>query len=369
MELIEATYAAASDEISWDTLSDRLCATLNAQALSLWCGQRDGAPELLTAPHAPADRIAAYATHYHRTDLWTLRGIDVLARTPSGHPPHVNLSAELISEAEFRASEFHNDFARHLDMFHMVGSMAWLGDGGWYALGCHRPERAAPFSEADRAVLQTLAPHLRRALQLRRRLQVPGQSMSAAALDALATGIVIVDAELRVHLANAAAEAMAAAGILRLLRDGQVTRLSLPHRAEAAALGIHVRAVAARGEAGGGVLLHRPDGGPPVAAMVARLPQRLAPMPAPRTRLAVVLLRETGAAALPSASLLSDLYGLSRAEAAVARAAAAGETAEQIATQRGVGISTVRTQLRIAMEKAEAATLRDLARMLATLAG
>jgi len=371
MDLIETAYAAAADEVSWETFADSLRSRLGAHSVSLWRGDPDGGVELLSAPQAEDRWTQAYADHYHRTDLWTSTGASILRGLPPGAPPPCYLSAEIVPDAVFRASEFHSDFARHLGMFHMIGSMALLGDAGWYALGCHRPESANPFEETDRQTLHPLLPHLRRALQLRARLHVHGQPVSASALDALPTALLAVDAEMRVRLANAAAERMARDGALRLIRDRDATRLAAPHRADTAALAIRVRAVALCGDAGGGVALRRADGGPSLAALVMRLPPLPAApqMHADRGRLALVLVRDPVSVTLPSAELLSDLYGLSRAEADVALAAASGQTAEQIAAGRRVGVSTVRTQIRMVLEKAGAASLRDLGRMLTMLAG
>jgi DNA-binding CsgD family transcriptional regulator len=64
---------------------------------------------------------------------------------------------------------------------------------------------------------------------------------------------------------------------------------------------------------------------------------------------------------------LQQLFGLTMAEAGVALALAAGRSAEEIAGARGVGLPTVRTQIRQILEKTGAGHLRDLVRLLAGL--
>ena len=70
----------------------------------------------------------------------------------------------------------------------------------------------------------------------------------------------------------------------------------------------------------------------------------------------------------PPPALLCDLYGLSPAEAAVALAAASGMTADGIAAVRGASVNTVRRQIRMALEKTGAGSLRDLTGLLGALA-
>jgi DNA-binding NarL/FixJ family response regulator len=63
--------------------------------------------------------------------------------------------------------------------------------------------------------------------------------------------------------------------------------------------------------------------------------------------------------------ILSDLYGLTHAEAVVAVSLAGGRTAEDVARARQVSLDTVRTQVRTVLRKANAANLRDFERILA----
>ncbi len=86
---------------------------------------------------------------------------------------------------------------------------------------------------------------------------------------------------------------------------------------------------------------------------------------------ALILLREIAPspAAAPRVELLRNLFGLTRAEAEVARALSGGATKRAVAAARGLREVTVRTQVRAILEKTGAANLRDLERMLAGLQG
>ena len=62
----------------------------------------------------------------------------------------------------------------------------------------HRPDGAAPFEQADAQLLQSLLPHLRRAMQLRHQLAAAASPRwpGLDALDALAMGVLVVDEHL-----------------------------------------------------------------------------------------------------------------------------------------------------------------------------
>ena len=135
-----------------------------------------------------------------------------------------------------------------------------------------------------------------------------------------------------------------------------------------------VQATALGGRSGGAVRLRDATSIPALAALVMPLPRRLSDAPGAgmgRTAdRALVLLRELAAApAAPPVDLLRDLFGLTRAEAEVARALAGGATKRAVADARGLREATVRTQVRAVLDKTGAANLRDLERLLAGLRG
>ena len=205
-----------------------------------------------------------------------------------------------------------------------------------------------------------------------------------AALDALAIGVIVVDADLRVRLSNAAAEAMAQGGLglgFRLRREaGRVpaaTQLVVGEAAAAAALLRLVRSTAMAGEAGGALRLkvdaETSDRAAGCAMLVAPLPARLPQAPLQLSGRvpgqALILLRELADPVAPRAALLRDLFGLTPAEAEVARALATGASKGAVAGARGLRETTVRTQVRGVLAKTGAVNLRDLARILAGLGG
>lgn len=381
LDLTDAVYDAATGQGSWSAVGDDLLALFGARSASIMIGgPAGGDARLLYHGDLPLDAVAAYREHYRTVDLWTNRAAEAVAR--AGYParPHVWRSGTLVSDDEFLRSEFYADFGRRLGLRYVVGTVIPVDGVTVMPIGLHRPGAAGHFGAAHVRMLGHLVPHLRRAMLLGERLgpAAVGTASGLAALDALATGVVVVDAGLRLLFANRAAEALAGPdGPIRFSRpalpDSAATLFGARHKSESAALAALVRAVALEGSAGGAIGLRDGADATVVAAVVAPLPSRLlrrADGPAGRIAgQALILLRDTRPQSPRIApGMLADLFGLTRAEAEVALALMGGATKEAVAARRGARVTTIRTQVRAVLAKTGASNLRDLERMLATLA-
>ena len=375
-DTVAAFYDGAMSPELWSAAGERLVRLLDARVgVSRLGPARAGLGELVfyngPTPSSPPE----YAGHYQALDPY-------LAATRAAIPADVRLGAlggEVVDQRAYRRSEYYADFGRGLGLDCLLGASNRSSDGALATLALFRPETMAPFGEAERRVLQALTPHLWRALGLQRRLRPRFDAVAAlGALDALAQAVVVVDEASRVTFANAAAARLADAadGGLRLVRLGPASQgglvLSAAHRDDAATLAKAVGAVARLGSSGGTLRLRRVGGGnaPSLAVLVSPVPARLPALgdrPGVAPGLALVIATDPSRQAPPSAAMLSEVFGLSRGEAAVASALAGGHSAEAVARARGTGLETVRTQIRTVLSKTGAANLRELERVLASL--
>ncbi len=382
LALTDEIYDAAAGGTPWATIGESLKRLVNAS--NGWLVVTDPTAErgeLLYRADYPDKDIAAYQTYYRHVDLWTIRTAEAVRRVDPNAPPKARTSGHLVPDAEYVRSEFYADLGRRVGLRHVVGTVVPLGAGGLMPVCLHRADGEAPFDHADARLLDCLLPHLRRAMQLRHRLNpgVSAASSTFAALDALATPVVVVDAEMRVVVANAAAEALAAAGsALRITgqKNGPGARqrvLSALHHEDHRALAALVRATALGGSPGGGMRLRDAALDPALAALISPLPRRLADAPPDGLSgrvagQALVLLRDlTAASRAPDAELLRRLFGLTPAEAEVACALYGGATKSAVAAQRGLKESTIRSQVDAILLKTGTTNLRDLERLLASL--
>ena len=207
------------------------------------------------------------------------------------------------------------------------------------ALSILRPAALGAFTACELASLERFLPHLRRCMQLRVMLDRGHrrESLALETLDALATGVLLLDASARVLFANAAALDLANTRDAIVLEDGTV-------KARQVCQARHLReliACAIRGEAGGAVGLSRASGGLPLSVLVAPLQGALG-----RVGAVALFLTDPCRQAELSAERLRALYGLTPTEARVALHIGEAGTIAGAAAGLQLGPETVRTHLK-----------------------
>ncbi|MGZ8243825.1 helix-turn-helix transcriptional regulator [Methylomagnum sp.] len=361
---LEGLYAAAIETDGWARVGERLAELIEGRTSGLILMLAGQAATLLSTSGFPEGAERLYSEYFHQVDPWQKLATD----QPKFRPI---IGAEVVPEREFRRSEYYADFASRIGLGHMLGAIVPLGPSETDALAItvHRPYDAQPFGEKESRRLTQLLPHIQRAGQLYLRvrdLEFRAQT-GFAALEALPYGVVVASRTGEVLFANAAAERLARhGGGLVLGKRGCGLGAANPREARTLRGLVHD---AAGGGAGGTLRLTRFSDGAAFAVLVSplRLPYRDAMLR--QVEAALVIVKDLAEEEPPAVSCLKTLWGLTEAEARVALALFAGRDAEEIAVQRGVSITTVRTQIRQILAKTGASNLRDLARRLAGLPG
>jgi DNA-binding CsgD family transcriptional regulator len=356
-EIIADLYDAAIEEQSWPQFSAVVGKATGIPAVSVWLTQNN---RVIDASMAEAYRpfLPPYLEHFGKLDPWA----GSLARKPLDA---VMLAYEHIRENELVKTEFYNDFARRGGMFRPIGVRMRLGPGVFATMGSEMPFAKTLFEPADKRRVEQVLPYVKRALQLRQRCQQIERrtGLHAAALDAMAIGIVICNAAGHVVWANACAEALgrAGAGILLAPRGREIASV-LPSQSKELAALIHSTAT---GGAGGALTLKGSDRSGKLVVLVTPLPRALFHTYGPRHVL--LSIRQVLDDPPFSARTLAALFGLSPAQGSLAMALYEGKTFEEIAAERGVKVSTLRTHLASVLVRTGAKNTRELVRMLATL--
>jgi DNA-binding NarL/FixJ family response regulator/PAS domain-containing protein len=374
-DCVGAIYEAAAQGGDWLDVGERLRRLFSApRAMLRIASGPHASPNILMTPDGSE---TIYAAHFHLVDPFVARARRDFDKARADHIGRAKVSAELVPEKTFLRSEFYADFARLHGRRHMIGGMVGIADASPVAL--FRGEGESPFSAEDVALLQTLLPHLQRALELRQRLAHDREAAwtNHAAFEALPVAVACVDAGMRIRSINAAARKFLSdkeAG-LRTMRSGPYAGAGLYLAAVAREAAAALRRLVMSAVSGGsGGSMPFASGGARCAALVSPCPRALMPGAGGVTpsefpeALAMVVLHPIGRDAPPPLDALCDLYGFSRAEAEVAAALSGGGTAEQVARQRGVSLMTVRSQVRSILGKSECENLRDLERSMAALA-
>lgn len=360
--LLGQVYDAASDPERWPafllSLSDSLGGREAILAYQDLGQHRDSIAMCVRMdPQAQLE----HDTHYAAKNVFMIHGKARIV------PGVVLTSEELCPDDVLVRSEFYNDYLRRWDMHYTLGGC--LLAEGTVTANCilMRPRSAPPFGPQEVALMQQLAPHIRQAFTIHRKLRLHEAVQDAAVevLDRLPLGAVMLDTEGRPVLANRRAREILAAGDgLECDRDGLRAACSAETGALRRAIADACRTAAGAGTApGGAVALSRPSGGPPLQLLVSPLATRASVAGGTRPAV-VVFISDPGSQAQPCEELLRRMYGLTPAEARVAALLVGGRTAEEITGELEIALNTARTHIKRVLDKTGARSQSDLLRRL-----
>ncbi|WP_395022743.1 helix-turn-helix transcriptional regulator [Dongia sp.] len=361
-------YDAAYDQSSeaWSAVGRQFMQILDAKGCLLQIADmRVGRSQLLATPGCEGLNMAAYAEHYVRHDLWAQ-----MATPERGN--RALLMHRLVTPDVWEHSEIYNDFVQpNSSFFWCLGAAIPLSDGQIGMLGVLRNKQDRHYSESEAAGLDTLLPHLRRSLQLThhlRRLQLD-LAHARASLNALSIGVVVCSPEGKVRIANRIAEEILQRGDGIVLDGLDTLTVNDPNQQHGLRRMISTAARRTGLEpngAGNALRVGRSDG-PPLKVLVAPLPE------AQHAGLggaggAMILIDDPERNAAPAIEALKALFGLTTAEARLARRLAHGDsTAPEIAAEFSLSPQTIRTQMKSIHRKMDVSHQAEISAIISRL--
>jgi len=364
-------YDAASSGQGWHAVGRKLFDCLGADAGTLRLRRPDGHSDNVFETSSVGE--SSYADYFSHID--PIRAAVSRIEPKGDWSSAVVVASDLVDEEHYTHSEFYQDFAKPNGQHHML--LGAVGDADHTVIGFFRDKRE--FDAKEKSALTTVLPHLQRAIQLSRRLRQAeiDARVGCAAFEALHGSAIVVDADLNVLFANSMAEnTLSRRGLPIAIAAGShatsAPRLSVANREKSARLRTLVED-AAHGGSGGAMRLELDTGEDDrinqLAVLVSPQPAQFSSHDLERGAAApvLVLISELSRPSAPKQSLLSELFGLSIAEGAVALALLGGQTAESVARERDVSLETVRSQIRTVLRKSDATNLRDFERIGALL--
>jgi DNA-binding CsgD family transcriptional regulator len=273
-----------------------------------------------------------------------------------------------------RRNEFYNDFCIASGFRYIAGVRVSRDDGHDAIFGFLKSVGRDPFDDREVQTLETLLPHLRRVAQLQHRLAALRTSALplSAALDRLASGVVIVDQRYQVRFFNKAAGDLLQAGDGLLLRNNRLLASEAELSKKLDRL-IAEAAQCAAGEdphkGGGGIAIPRTGGGRPLLLLIAPLPEFSAGRLWRAEAAVAVFITDPDLRPPAPAEHFAALFGLTRAEARLAAWLAGGDSLADAADKFGLSKYTLRAQLRALMDKTETNRQAALVRLLTAVAG
>lgn len=347
-ELIGLIYEAALDRSVWPLVADRLADLMHAKVGQISCYDISTQTSLDVSPRLPPEALHSYADHWvHRNPLIARGQRKLVGEVFSLH--------DLMPKSEFVRTEIYNEFFAPLALEEGLGA-ALVAEGSFSAsFGVWRPSQMETFGRSDVDLLAGLVPHLQRALQLTIRLSEleTMRTASAELLNQLRQASLLVDRACVVQFANRAAEEILAEGS-GLQRDAK-GRLRAERQAETASL--HKLIVEAaklvsghHESAGGRIRISRSKERASLTVLV--IPLRIETnWLVPRQPAAMLFVSDPERTSDPTADSLRHEFGLTAAEAAVAKEILNGRGLKFAARRLGVSPTTVRTHLTAVFSK------------------
>lgn len=366
-EMVGLIYESAVDSKLWDELLTSIERFYPESRIALF-GHQDGRPGATLAVHKnyPAADLQAYVDYFATNSPHVARA----SLLPIGKAA---LSEILIEDREFEKTEHYNDFVRPRRLgYHAAGMVLERSPGQMTALSIANKTIDSVRRDRQIRLLDMLAPHLQRALQLRRKLVCERQNGEAAqaVFDRWAHAAFVLDATGRLVSYNAAARALLqredgialGRGGKLLAADARVAQdIEVAAQICAATAGSPLdRAIAAKLDA---ILLPRPSGKRPLRAMIWPLPF-LRNSEASRSggaTLLVILDPDRAPRTLPD--WLGRQYRLSPSEQRLTELLVNGAALAEAAEQLGIRLSTARTRLKTVQAKTQCHRQSDLVRL------
>lgn len=363
LDLVGHIYDAALDPEHWQVFLQYLAQTLDGHT-AMFRFYDTASNELDYAAAVGLDE--AYIRAYHDYFITVDPLLEKMMQAPEGK---ILGFYHALPEKDYIRTEYYNDYHRPNGIHHLMGGHLVRQGSRVARFGVHRPKNSQPFGDTEKRFMARLVPHLQRAFQISR--QFAGlqreRDGAMASLDRLPIGVILVDKTARpVFFNHHADEIMQSCRGLALSATGMTA--ALPR--ETAAFQKLIREAIDTGNgtglgAGGVMMLSTPSGKASLSVVVAPLKndRAMLDLSVPHACAVVFVTIAERRHDFPL-RVLSALYGLTPAEARLAKELANGSSLEEIAERYRITKNTVRNQLRAVFNKTGTRRQTEIVRLI-----
>jgi len=353
LALIDQIYGAAADIDRWPAVLQTIADAFGAGDASLSAVSQRDVPWLV-APRTDPAFLQSYGAYYHPLNLFWQRA----ASLPVGT---VVTDRMVLPKETLQSSQFFNEWSCPQGYLSVMGATL-LAEDDW------RVEFVVPgkneFGPQHLKLYEAIAPHLKRAVQLNRRLQALtfDRQYSFAALDSIGQGVLIVDVRARVLFANRACDSAFKDGLR--LNDGTLCGGSL---SETASLHLAIAASAQAGEndARDAISISRGESRSALSLQVIPLRSEVESI-ARHSRATIIFVTDPDKVVLPDDKQLQKKFGLTLAEIALIHELTGGSSLQTAADKLNIKIATARTHLHRIFAKTGTKRQAELIRLMLT---
>jgi DNA-binding CsgD family transcriptional regulator len=358
-QIIDDLYAGTLDSSAWDRALIGMADWIGSSGALLLSVNPTTAVILRDEIHRlDSDSVLAYRKHWITQDIRLAAAMQV----PIAEPMFERI---LGIEEKWKRAAIFNDFAVPQDMPYFLATWLHKAPDKVVALSFQGSCRRGPFDESDSRRTKSLMPHLRRAFEIRDRLemqQIRADTLSSA-IEGLQFGLFVLDEKGCILDASGLAQEM-------LRREPSIRRekdhtLWLREPAGSQLRSLVRNNKAANSRSGGGFNVPR-DGG------LQSLSVLVSPMPAvpvtwtgadPRW---LVFIFDPERRVAPAASIIAVDLGISEREAEIAALLAIGYDLSCISQRLSISIHTARSHLKHIFSKTGIQSQSDLIRRILT---
>lgn len=369
LRIVEHIYQTVEDPSAWPAVLAEISDALHGGvAALLYHDVRAHHGGLNQSVRLAPDAIDVYQQHFHSLDPWG-KGT---ASKGLGKTGAVLNGDQLIALPDLQRTEYYADYASPNDLVRILAGVV-IADGPVLSvISILRSERAKPFGREEHQRLLALMGHLKRVLEIRRKvdgLQLL-QAASSHALDQLPTGVILVDASGRIVFANAAAQRTLSSEEGLTAEGGRLSAiLASDTTALRALISAAVRTTTGQGLHPGGVLnVSRPQSERPLSVLVTPVPAS-----ADYRNLghagAAVLISNPDQPQSPDPDVLRALFRLTAAECRLVTAICSGLSLAEAAVSLQITRETAKSHLKHVFAKTGTSRQSELVAVVGRLVG
>ncbi|MCU0305145.1 MAG: hypothetical protein MUC56_13925 [Thermoanaerobaculales bacterium] len=354
-------FEAVADASLWPAALTRAGTLLDVDGmLLLYCNTRVGRPQVIASTGFDGEALAGVASRHLDDDELVRESFqrpagEIVSRTYSFRDPGT------------RTTIFRRSLSHVTERIQVAGAAAVRSAGVHASLWMARDESRAPFSSRDLAAFGGLLPHFGRAMTVHHRVASAEleANLTAGAIDRIAVGMVLIDADGRAILVNREADRIFAQADGLSIRDGlmyaadsnQTSRLRQAIRRVG-------RGAVEHGESTGAAAIRvaRSGGRSPYHVVVIPLPRWCQPGSS-TSAVAVVFVTDSERGPSTVELVCGDLYGLTAAETRLVSTLVESPGLTAAAKTLGLSRNTVHSQLASVFQKTGTRSQTELLRL------
>lgn len=356
--IIDLLYEGALDETAWSRALIGIADLVSGAAVFLFCINPSTGTILRDEFHRfSPEAFADYRKYWFTKDIRVAPALKARVGTPI-------FESKLMPIKQWRTSEIFNEYLMPEDSPWFLVFLLNNAADRVVSLSIQRTQVGGPFDERDGECIQSLIPHVRRALEIKDRLESANMRCNtlSRSMNNLSFGILLLDAGGRVLEASATAAAlMRADNGIRRNPDG-----TLWLRAQAGVELSRWLATGAPPEHNRDGFLHVPRSlANPLSILVTRLPLLNTPWFGGGQPCWMLMLFDPDRRLSLSTELIASDLGISGREAEVAALLFAGYDIKTLAARLSISVHTARTHVKAVFSRTGIRSQAELIRRIA----